>query len=134
MSGPCNFVVFGATGDLVTTKLLPSLYHLELAGRLDSPMGFIAFARRDWNTQRWRAHLEHVLAEQIEANPDAARRFVEAFYGAFLTQGQGLGESMRRAKMEAKAGRDRINWLAFTLFGDPGVTPAELFPGSGEKT
>ena len=79
MSGPCNFVVFGATGHLVTTKLLPSLYHLELAGRLDAPMGFIAFARRDWNTQRWRAHLEHVLAEQFEANSDAARRFVERF-------------------------------------------------------
>jgi glucose-6-phosphate 1-dehydrogenase len=44
-------------------------------------MGFIAFARRDWNTQRWRAHLQHVLAEQIEANldADAARRFVERF-------------------------------------------------------
>ena len=79
MSGPCHFVLFGATGHLVTTKLLPSLYDLELAGRLDPALGFVAFARRDWSTQRWRTHLEHVLAEQIAADADAARRFVERF-------------------------------------------------------
>ncbi len=79
MSGPCHIVVFGATGHLTTTKLLPSLYHLELEGRLGPPLGFIAFARRDWSTKRWRSHLEHVLAEQFKANPDAARRFVERF-------------------------------------------------------
>ena len=79
MSGPCHIVVFGATGHLTTTQLLPSLYHLELEGRLGPPLGFIAFARRDWSTKRWRSHLEHVLAEQFKANPDAARRFVERF-------------------------------------------------------
>jgi len=79
MSGPCHIVVFGATGHLATTKLLPSLYHLELAGRLDPPLGIIAFARRDWSTQHWHAHLEHVLAEQFAANPDMVRRFVERF-------------------------------------------------------
>jgi O-acetyl-ADP-ribose deacetylase (regulator of RNase III) len=63
-----------------------------------------------------------------EVEDSAARHFAETFYGAFLTQGQGLGESMRRAKMASKARRDRINWLAFTLFGDPGATLADLFP------
>jgi glucose-6-phosphate 1-dehydrogenase len=79
MSGPCHIVVFGATGHLATTKLLPSLYHLDLVGRLDPSLGFIAFARRDWSTQRWRAHLEQVLAEQFESDPDEVRRFVERF-------------------------------------------------------
>jgi glucose-6-phosphate 1-dehydrogenase len=81
MSGPCHFVVFGAAGHLVTTKLLPSLYHLELAGRLDAPLGFVAFARRDWDTQRWRAHLDAVLAERYGTNRDAVavRRFVDRF-------------------------------------------------------
>ncbi|MEE8538609.1 MAG: glucose-6-phosphate dehydrogenase [Woeseiaceae bacterium] len=81
MSGPCHFVVFGALGHLVTTKLLPSLYHLELAGRLDEALGFVAFARRDWDTPRWRVHLNDVLAEQHGANLDkaAARRFVQRF-------------------------------------------------------
>ena len=69
-----------------------------------------------------------------EVESSAARRFVEAFYDAFLTQGQGLGESMRRAKMASKAQRDRINWLAFTLYGDPGASLADLFPGLGGET
>ena len=81
MSGPCHFVVFGALGHLVTTKLLPSLYHLELAGRLDEPLVFIAFARRDWETKRWRDHVRDVLTDKYGANLDAAtaRRFVERF-------------------------------------------------------
>ena len=81
MSGPCHFVVFGALGHLVTTKLLPSLYHLELVGRLDEALGFVAFARRDWDTPRWRVHLHDVLAEQYGANLDkaAARQFIQRF-------------------------------------------------------
>ncbi len=81
MSGPCHFVVFGALGHLATTKLLPSLYHLELADRLDEPLRFIAFARRDWDTQRWRVHVNNALAKQYGANLDVAvaSRFVQRF-------------------------------------------------------
>jgi len=81
MKGPCHIVLFGALGHLVTSKLLPSLYHLELAGRLGKPLGFVAFARRDWDTQRWRVHLNDALEEQYGANMDvtAARRFIERF-------------------------------------------------------
>lgn len=82
MRGPCHFVVFGALGHLVTTKLLPSLYHLELAGRLDEPLEFVAFARRDWNTDRWRKHLEYVLGKLNGTNSDTAanRRFIQRFH------------------------------------------------------
>ncbi|MCH8944828.1 MAG: glucose-6-phosphate dehydrogenase [Proteobacteria bacterium] len=81
MSGPCHFVVFGALGHLVTTKLLPALYHLELVGRLDEPLSFVAFARRDWDTERWRVHVNNALAEQYGAHLDvaAARRFIQRF-------------------------------------------------------
>jgi hypothetical protein len=68
-----------------------------------------------------------------EVEDTAARRFAEAFYDAFLIQGQGLGESMRRAKMARKAQYDLINWPAFTLFGNPGATMADLFPERGGK-
>ena len=32
--GPCYFVIFGATGNLASRKLLPALYELEAAGKL----------------------------------------------------------------------------------------------------
>ena len=54
MSGPCHFVIFGAAGHLSRTKLLPALYHLERAGRLEEPLAFVAVARRDWGTAGWR--------------------------------------------------------------------------------
>jgi glucose-6-phosphate 1-dehydrogenase len=44
---PCYFVIFGATGNLASEKLLPSLYHLEGAGRIGKDLRFIAFSRRE---------------------------------------------------------------------------------------
>ena len=43
---PCSFVIFGATGHLAATKLLPALYSLEAQGLLPDVTNFIAFARR----------------------------------------------------------------------------------------
>ena len=81
MNGPCHFVVFGATGHLATTKLLPSLYQLELAGRLDEALAFVAFARRDWDTSKWQAHLNSALVGQFGAELEAeiAARLVQRF-------------------------------------------------------
>lgn len=81
MSGPCHFVIFGAAGHLATTKLLPSLYHLEAAGCLGEALGIVAFARRDWDTERWKEHLRQVLTERVGEQLDAQslQRFVDRF-------------------------------------------------------
>jgi len=81
MSGPCHFVIFGAVGHLATTKLLPALFDLEVAGCLDDALGIVAFARRDWDTERWQAHLCTVVTEQVagHVDPDALRRFTSRF-------------------------------------------------------
>jgi len=63
--GPCYFVIFGATGNLATDKLLPALYHLEAAGRIHEELRFIALARRDWSQDDWRMHLERVLRDRL---------------------------------------------------------------------
>jgi glucose-6-phosphate 1-dehydrogenase len=63
--GPCYFVVFGATGNLATRKLLPALYQLDDAGRLHDDLRFIAFARRAWRRDDWLGHLDRVLREQL---------------------------------------------------------------------
>ena len=48
---PCHFVIFGATGDLASRKLLPALYSLDVAGQLEPDLRLIAFARRDWRAR-----------------------------------------------------------------------------------
>ncbi|MGV1100432.1 glucose-6-phosphate dehydrogenase [Thiovibrio sp. JS02] len=44
---PCDFVMFGAHGDLAHRKLIPSLYQLDKAGLLDPAMQIIGVARRE---------------------------------------------------------------------------------------
>jgi len=56
------FVIFGATGDLTRRKLIPALYELCVAGRLNYPFYIFGFARRDWDD---RAFIQ-VLAEGVE--------------------------------------------------------------------
>ncbi len=79
---PCNFVIFGATGNLASAKLLPALYHLEAAGRLPPDLTFVAFARREWDDAAWRAHTAETLQTVLGARFDAklgerfGRRFV----------------------------------------------------------
>lgn len=75
--GPCHFVIFGATGHLATTKLLPALYQLDAAERLGEDLRFIAFARRDWRLEDWLQHLELVLQEHT------GRAFDRAVYDRF---------------------------------------------------
>ncbi len=76
---PCNFVIFGATGNLSSIKLLPALYRLEQAAKLPEGLNFIAFARRDWDDAAWRAHMKAKLADRIKADGEALERFASRF-------------------------------------------------------
>ena len=49
MPNPCSYVIFGATGNLSRVKLMPALYHLEVAGKLTPETRIIAVGRRDWD-------------------------------------------------------------------------------------
>ena len=48
----CTYVIFGATGNLSQLKLLPALYHLDVAGRLLENTRIVGFGRRDWSRRR----------------------------------------------------------------------------------
>jgi glucose-6-phosphate 1-dehydrogenase len=74
-------VIFGATGNLASNKLLPALYHLEAAARLAESLTIIAFARRDWTTETWREHMREVLKDKIKGSLDTPvfERFVARF-------------------------------------------------------
>jgi glucose-6-phosphate 1-dehydrogenase len=68
---PCSFVIFGATGNLASNKLLPALYRLEAARRLSNELRIVAFARREWGQEEWLAHMETVLREKLGVGFDA---------------------------------------------------------------
>ncbi|MFA7242887.1 MAG: glucose-6-phosphate dehydrogenase [Sulfuricellaceae bacterium] len=77
---PCSFVIFGATGNLAVVKLLPALYHLEAANRLPENLDFIAFARRQWGQEEWRAFMEQALRDKLKEH------FSEEIFARFATR------------------------------------------------
>ena len=65
MIGPCQFVIFGATGDLSINKLLPALYYLNRANRLPDNMAIVSVSRRDWDNEQWQAFRTLPLLKQL---------------------------------------------------------------------
>lgn len=79
------------------------------------------------------AGVEAYIGTLWEVESLVARRFIETFYDAFLDEGPHLGECLRRAKMACKERGDLVNWLAFILYGDPHIAPADLLPALREQ-
>ena len=79
--GPCHFVIFGATGNLAKVKLLPALYELDAAGRLNDDLMFVALGRRPWDDNAWREHLVGAVraAEGGDVDEDVLNRFAARF-------------------------------------------------------
>lgn len=79
--GPCHFVIFGATGNLATIKLLPCLYNLEASGRIPGDMSILALGRQDHTQESWLKHLEKVLHDKFgdKVDKDIAARFAKRF-------------------------------------------------------
>jgi glucose-6-phosphate 1-dehydrogenase len=76
---PCNFVIFGATGNLASNKLLPALYRLDLAGKLPEGLNFVAFGRREWDDSAWRTHVRELLVRLVKAEGERLEHFVSRF-------------------------------------------------------
>ncbi|MCM0622295.1 glucose-6-phosphate dehydrogenase [Nocardioides bruguierae] len=88
-------VLFGVSGDLAYKKLLPALYNLERAGRLDGPV--IGLARSAWDDERLRARAEGAVR-------DAATQVDEAALARLLGRLRMLaGEYTETATYEALA-------------------------------
>jgi len=72
MLDPCVFTIFGSTGHLSRTKLLPALYHLEAEGRLPTGLSIVCVGRRPWNDETWRKEVGGWLEERVGPRLDAA--------------------------------------------------------------
>ena len=60
---PCTIVIFGASGDLTSRKLIPALYHLYCGGQLPRPVRIVGVARREKTDESWRAELREALGK-----------------------------------------------------------------------
>ncbi len=71
-SRPCDFVIFGALGDLSRRKLMPSLYHLERDGLLEPETIIIGVARHDETTESFRERILENLKRFLKWDIDEA--------------------------------------------------------------
>lgn len=80
-------VIFGASGDLTSRKLLPSLFELDVRGLLPDHFGILGAARTDYTDEEFRAgQRQHILDAQKgkQVNETDLNHFLEkVFYLAF---------------------------------------------------
>jgi len=71
---PCDFVVFGGTGDLAVRKLLPALYLRDRDGQLTADTRIIAVSRAGLDESGYRDKVRGELGRFVAAEtrpPDA---------------------------------------------------------------
>jgi glucose-6-phosphate 1-dehydrogenase len=66
-----TIVIFGASGDLTSRKLIPALYRLFIKGRLPEGSRIVGVSRSAYEHQQWRDSLREATAEFAESVFDA---------------------------------------------------------------
>ncbi|MEK7676861.1 MAG: glucose-6-phosphate dehydrogenase [Verrucomicrobiota bacterium] len=84
---PCSIVIFGASGDLTSRKLVPALYHLYREGQMPPEFRVIGFARREKTDESWRAELREALDQFSRTQPVDAAAWHDFSRRIFYCQG-----------------------------------------------
>ena len=66
---PHTFVIFGASGDLTSRKLVPALYNLMRAGLLPKETEIVGFSRTKMSDNQWRASLRESTKKHAGGEP-----------------------------------------------------------------
>ncbi|HBB73772.1 MAG TPA: glucose-6-phosphate dehydrogenase, partial [Planctomycetaceae bacterium] len=78
-----TIVIFGASGDLTSRKLVPALYNLLRAGSLPPQTRIVGFSRTPLSDDEWRASLRESTTRHVEGGPpddDTWRRFAAGIH------------------------------------------------------
>jgi len=79
---PCVMVIFGASGDLTSRKLIPALYNLAAAQLLSREFAVIGVAHRSISTDDFRKKVAQDLESYAtgDVDPELSEGFVRRFY------------------------------------------------------
>jgi glucose-6-phosphate 1-dehydrogenase len=135
---PQVIVVFGASGDLAHRKILPALYSLGRKGLLPDRHRIIGYARREWDTGRFREFTRQALEEFRPGllEEDAWNRFAESLEyipGSYGEPGAMLPLCHRMKQLDDELGTEggRLFYLAVppSAFADAIRRIGECDPG-----
>ena len=77
---PATLVIFGASGDLTSRKLIPALYELYRKRRLPADTRIVGFSRTTYTDQQWRTQLAETAAKFL------GKAFDNALWEKFAAQ------------------------------------------------
>ena len=66
------YVIFGVTGNLSRVKLMPALYHLEVANKLPENSSIVAVGRKGWSNEECLAEVRSWVEEKARGDIDEA--------------------------------------------------------------
>lgn len=79
-TSPFSMVIFGATGDLMRKKLLPSLFKLYKEGRFSEKFYIVGFARRPFTNDEFRIELQNALVFKNDKKKEEFKEFAENIF------------------------------------------------------
>ena len=112
-----TIVIFGASGDLTSRKLLPALYMLHKKGRLPAGARIVGFSRTPFDDEGWRAKLAETTAEFLGADfePELWAKFAPAIHylaGDMAEPGDFSRMAAYLDEMEGHSPATRVYYLA----------------------
>jgi glucose-6-phosphate 1-dehydrogenase len=114
---PATFVIFGASGDLTSRKLVPALYKLYRKKRLGEDLRVVGFSRTAFSHDQWRSQLRETTAKYAEDQFDSATW--DAFASKVFYHAGDIGQSedfdgLAKLLGEIEAGADatRVYYLS----------------------
>ena len=118
--GPCTIVIFGATGDLTSRKLVPALYNLARERRLPAGFAVVGFARRDWSDEYFREQMLNGVNENSrsgKAEPALWESFAQGLTShrsdSTTPEGyQSLAEHLKQIDQERGTSGNRVFYIA----------------------
>lgn len=120
---PCDFVVFGGTGDLAERKLIPALFQRQKVGQLSEPTRIIGSSRTQMSTESYRQFAQKALATHVEASDlesEEVKKFLERLFYVAVDATSEQGWVELKTLVEKNAASVRAFYLAVSpsLFGD----------------
>src|SRR6266581_249246 len=98
---PCSIIIFGASGDLTSRKLIPAFYHLYLDKQMPADFRIIGFARREKTDASWRQELRQALDQFSRTKPVGDKVWEEFSQHIFYCQGD-ITEAAAYEKLEKR--------------------------------
>ena len=120
---PFDYVVFGGTGDLAERKLLPALYHRQMAGQFTEPTRIVGASRTAMTHEEYRKYASDALKEHLKSSDFEAAEVdkfcARLFYVSVDAKADKGWDTLKKLLDE---GKDRVRafYLAVgpSLFGD----------------